>query len=67
MNLFDKAGLMSFEELIQQFKLSKEDFFHFVQTGNYIFKDASLCYNRSLSPIEQLLFQTPGKKSVSDL
>lgn len=27
MDLFDEAGLMSFDELIQRFQLSKKDFF----------------------------------------
>jgi len=58
---------MSFEKLSQRFQLLKQDFFRFLQIRNYILKDTSLCHNRSLSPIEKVLFQIPGEKSVSQL
>lgn len=64
-DLFSNDSLMSFEQLTQKYQLPKQDFFRFLQIRHYITNRTTLMEHREISALEKLLFQQPGKVSLS--
>lgn len=64
-DLFADKILLSFEQMVEKYRLPKQDFFRFLQVRHYIVKSTTLIGNPDMSVIERMLFFPQRKMSVS--
>ncbi len=55
-DLFIDNNLMSFQQIMDKYELSKSEFFRFLQIRHFIQKSTTLKDNFEISPVERLLF-----------
>uniref|UniRef100_A0A8K9V8C7 Reverse transcriptase domain-containing protein n=1 Tax=Oncorhynchus mykiss TaxID=8022 RepID=A0A8K9V8C7_ONCMY len=60
-DLFADKILLSFEQMVEKYRLPKQDFFRFLQVRHYILKSTTLIGNPGVSVIEIMLFSHKGK------
>ena len=64
-DLLSDDKLMSFEQLTNKYKLSKQDFFRFLQIRHYITSSTTLIDHPVISAVERILFHQQFKVSLS--
>ena len=64
-DLFVDKILLAFEQMVEKYRLPKQDFFRFLQVRHYILKSTTLIGNPDVSVIERMLFFPQRKMSIS--